>query len=151
MDLERFKQVAGGDREDLVVFLRSLDKMLPRGLPRIVAEEDAKVWRQVDCTSCANCCKTMTPVFTKADVKRAATFLRMSPKDFFGKWLEAEEGTGKIINKQTPCQFLQDDKCTIYEVRPRDCAGFPHHNKRPFDLYNETFIQNVLVHDKKYN
>ncbi|MCB0700750.1 MAG: YkgJ family cysteine cluster protein, partial [Chitinophagaceae bacterium] len=48
------------------------------------------------------------------------------------------------MNRSTPCQFLGDDnKCSIYEVRPDDCAGFPHHTKKDFDLYNDTYIQNV--------
>mgnify|MGYP003575452851 CR=1 FL=1 len=143
MDLGKFKIAAeahGGELED---FLKKLDETVPRAMSRIVAEEDAKVWEKVDCTTCANCCKTMTPVFTKADVKRAATHLRMSPKAFFDKWLMVEDDSGNTVNVTQPCQFLVDDKCSIYEVRPRDCAEFPHHNKKPFDLYNETFIQNV--------
>lgn len=143
MDLKQFKRKAARTQEELTGFLNKLDTTVPRGLGRIVAEEDAEVWKQTDCTTCANCCKTMTPVFTKADIRRIATHLRMSPKAFSEKWLIREEDTGSIVNKEQPCQFLVDDKCSIYEVRPRDCAEFPHHYKRPFDLYNDTFIQNI--------
>jgi Fe-S-cluster containining protein len=151
MDLEEFKVKAEARREDLEGFLKKLDTTVPRGFSRIVAEEDAEVWKDVDCTTCANCCKTMTPVFTKADIKRISTHLRMSPKAFFDKWLEVEEDTGSTINSVQPCQFLVDDKCSIYEVRPKDCAEFPHHNKKPFDLYNDTFIQNVHRCPATYN
>lgn len=143
MDMEQFKRKASRKRAELEGFLQKLDETVPRGFSRIIAEEDENVWKETDCTTCANCCKTMTPVFTKADIKRISTHLRMSPKAFFDKWLEQETDTGSIINSVQPCQFLVDDKCSIYEVRPKDCAEFPHHNKRPFDLYNETFIQNV--------
>jgi hypothetical protein len=69
----------------------------------------------------------------------------MTPKEFVDKWLEKEEDTGDWVNKKQPCQFLKNNKCSIYDVRPKDCAEFPHHNKKPFDLYNDTF-KNNLVH-----
>lgn len=143
MNLDEFKKYAAGNKEALSSFLHKLDTTLPRGLGKMVAAEDTEVWQQIDCTACANCCKTMTPIFTKADIKRISTHLRITPKAFFDKWLEVEADTGSTVNRTLPCQFLVDNKCSIYEVRPRDCAEFPHHNKRPFDLYNDTFLQNI--------
>ena len=143
MDLQKFKRKAARKKGELKGFLEKLDETVPRGFSKIITEEDTEVWKETDCTTCANCCKTMTPVFTKPDIKRIATHFRMTPKAFFDKWLMREEDTGSVVNKVQPCQFLVDDKCSIYEVRPRDCAEFPHHYKRPFDLYNDTFIQNL--------
>jgi len=135
MDLKKFKITAARKKKSLSVFLDKLDELVPEDMPVIVAREDATVWRDVNCMECANCCKTMTPTFTKADVKRISAHLDMKPKEFMDKWL---------INKTQPCQFLVDNKCSIYEVRPADCAEFPHHNKKPFDLYNETFKNNLI-------
>jgi len=143
MDLLKFRQRASKKRKSLTAFLNKLDEVVPKGFGKIVAEEDKEVWKDVDCTTCANCCKTMTPVYTPKDIKRIAEHLKMSPKDFFKKWLLKEEDSGSVVNASQPCQFLVNDKCSIYEVRPRDCAEFPHHHKRPFDLYNDTFTQNV--------
>lgn len=143
MDLKKFGQKAARKRKALTGFLKKLDEVVPKEIGKIVDKEDEKVWQDVDCTTCANCCKTMTPIYTPKDIKRIAAHFNMSPKDFFKKWLVKEEDTGAIINAIQPCQFLVNDRCSIYEVRPRDCAEFPHHNKRPFDLYNDTFIQNV--------
>jgi Fe-S-cluster containining protein len=145
MDLEKFKITAARKRKKLSVFLDKLDEIVPEDMETIVAREDATVWRDVNCMECANCCKTMTPTFTKADVTRISAHLRMKPKDFTEKWLMKEDGGTDWVNKVQPCQFLVDNKCSIYEVRPADCAEFPHHNKKPFDLYNETF-KNNLVH-----
>jgi len=143
MDLEEFEKQAQEQRPELEGFLNKLDEMVPRGLSRIVAEEDAEVWKEVDCMQCAHCCKTMTPIFTKADIKRIASHFRMTPRAFYDKWLIKEEDSGNVVNATLPCQFLVDNKCSIYEVRPRDCAEFPHHDKRPFDLYNDTYNQNL--------
>lgn len=143
MDLKKFKIKANRNKQHLTAFLKKLDEVVPEGMQGIVAEEDIKVWTATDCTSCANCCKTMTPTFTKKDITRIAAHLGMTAKEVFTRWLEREEGTGDIINRSLPCQFLVDDKCSIYEVRPEDCAGFPHHDKKPFDAYNDVYIQNV--------
>lgn len=144
MDLEKFRRKAMTTKKGLVAFLKKFDRLVPPELSEIVAEEDAGVWQQIDCTTCANCCKTMTPTYSKDDVKRISQHVRMKPKDFIEKWLYKDEETGEWMNKNQPCQFLQpDNRCGIYEVRPLDCAEFPHHNKQPFDEYNETFIGNV--------
>ncbi len=143
MDLRYFKRTAKKNAPQLKKFLTKLDRIVPEGFSTIVKEEDAKMWAHTDCTTCANCCKTMTPVFTRKDIQRISAHFGMSPKAFFDKLLKKEEDTGDTVNRLQPCPFLVDDKCSIYAVRPKDCAEFPHHYKRPFDLYNDTFIQNV--------
>ena len=37
------------------------------------------------------------------------------------------------VPKGLPCPFLAEDgRCTVYEVRPRDCAEYPHTQKKGF-------------------
>ena len=143
MDLQRFKIVASRKKKKLAAFLQKLDEIVPEDMPKLVLETDRSVWEDVDCTHCANCCKTMTPTFRRSDVLRISAHLGMTPKDFAARWLHKEEDTGDWVNVNQPCQFLVDNKCSIYEVTPKDCAEFPHHNKRPFDAYNDTFEQNL--------
>ncbi len=144
MDLKKFAKKAQKKKKPLIGFLKKLDKVVPEDFQTLVAEVDKKVWDDVDCLACANCCKTMTPTYTRKDIKRIATHFGMTPKEFKAKWLYQEEGSKDWMNTSTPCQFLgKDNKCSIYEIRPDDCAEFPHHNKKPFDDYNDTFIQNV--------
>lgn len=143
MDLQKFKRCASRKKKILSQFLQKLDTVVPEGFSKLVKEEDAKVWQETDCTTCANCCKTMTPTYTKADVKRIAAHFEMTEKVFFEKYLTRDEDTDDVINKQIPCPFLKDDKCSIYAIRPKDCADFPHHFRRPFDVYNETYLQNL--------
>jgi Fe-S-cluster containining protein len=143
MNLEQFKKKSARQKEALKGFLQKLDELVPDDMPQLVAEEDTKIWPLTDCLSCANCCKKMTPTFTPGDIKRIAAHLEMTPAAFKAKWLYKDD-TGDWLNKSIPCQFLEaDNKCAIYEVRPVDCAEFPHHHKQPFDLYNDTFAQNL--------
>ncbi len=144
MDLKKFSAKAAQKKEALTDFLNKLDTLVPEDMDALVAREDAKVWEKVDCMSCANCCKTMTPMYKKSDIKRIAAHLKLKPKDFIAKYLTKEEGSELYMNATLPCTFLVDNKCSIYEVRPDDCAEFPHHNKTPFDLYNDTYKNNLV-------
>ncbi len=144
MDIASFTSRAKRKKKILSDFLDKLDEIVPVGMPELVAEVDATVWRDIDCTSCANCCKTMTPTFTTEDIARISTHLRMAPAAFKTKWLKKDDAK-QWVNTTQPCQFLVENKCSIYEVRPADCAEFPHHDKKPFDEYNTTF-KNNLVH-----
>ena len=146
MDLDAFRIEAGKKKDQLVAVLNELEANEPVHLQDMIAKADVEVWQEVDCLGCANCCKTMTPAFTKEDIIRIATHLRMKPATFKEKWLKKEEKSGHWVNTTQPCQFLDlsDNKCSIYEVRPADCAEFPHHNKVPFGVYNETFKKNVV-------
>jgi Fe-S-cluster containining protein len=49
------------------------------------------------------------------------------------------------VNISKPCQFLnlKSNKCSIYEVRPADCAGFPHLTKRKMTEYIHVHKQNI--------
>ncbi|HEX2684222.1 MAG TPA: YkgJ family cysteine cluster protein, partial [Ferruginibacter sp.] len=50
-----------------------------------------------------------------------------------------------MLNKTEPCQFLnlEDNKCSIYEIRPADCSGFPHLSKRKMTDYMHVHKQNI--------
>lgn len=134
-------------KKNKTVFKRFLNKLLkeqPRGLDKIAAATDKEVWQETDCLTCANCCKTMSPTYTTADIKRISAHLEMTPDEFKKKWLRKDRG-GDWLNKTEPCQFLnlENNYCAIYEVRPKDCAGFPHHTKRRMVDYMHVYKQNV--------
>ncbi|HEY0433481.1 MAG TPA: YkgJ family cysteine cluster protein, partial [Chitinophagaceae bacterium] len=94
---------------------------------------------------CANCCKVMTPTYTEKDIRRISKHLSITAVDFKRRWLKKERGTGDWVNRSTPCQFLdlQTNYCTIYAVRPADCAGFPHLPKRKMVEYMHVHKQNL--------
>lgn len=126
-------------------FLTGLEKNTPRGLDKLTAIAAEQVWPEIDCLSCANCCKTMTPTYTPGDIKRIADHLGMTMIAFKKKWLRKERGTRDWLNKTTPCQFLDltDNKCSIYSVRPADCSGFPHLQKKRMKDYMHVHKQNI--------
>jgi len=133
INLRSFKQKARHRKTGMRRFLSKLEKNAPRSLDKEIALLEKEVWKETDCLSCANCCKTMTPTFTKKDLKRISAHFNMTVEAFKKKWLRKERGGDKDwLNKVEPCQFLnlKDHMCTIYEIRPADCAGFQHLSKK---------------------
>ena len=144
INLSHFRKKALQYRPVFRRFLTRLEKNPPIGLNKLAAEADRNLWKDIDCLSCANCCKTMSPTYSATDIRRISHFLGIKQKEFIKKWL-IKDPDGDWINKSLPCQFLdlKTNKCSVYEVRPKDCAGFPHHNKRPMVEYMDTFKQNI--------
>lgn len=140
-----FKQKLRYHKRAYLRLLSRLEKNPPKNIQSIVKEAGANVWDEVDCLACANCCKNMTPTYTEKDMKRIAAYLKMSVGEMKKKWLLKEKGTGDWINNSTPCQFLdlKTNLCTIYEVRPADCANFPHLTKKKVVDYLYVYKQNV--------
>jgi Fe-S-cluster containining protein len=145
IDVKKYKRRATRKKKELGKFLKKLAKDKPKGILKTVAAADKATWEEISCISCANCCKTMTPTYTRKDVNRISKHFKMSYDEFYKKWLKLDTNKD-IINKSTPCQFLgKDNLCTIYEIRPDDCAGFPHFIRRDFmyQVEEKTYLNNI--------
>lgn len=141
---KNFKKKMEENAPSLKRYITKLEKLRPKDLHKVAEQKNAAVWAEMDCLTCANCCKSMSPTFTPTDIKRIAAHLNISTKHFKEKWLHKDD-EGDWVNKIQPCQFLnlEDNKCSIYEVRPKDCADFPHHRKKPMIEYAHVYKQNV--------
>lgn len=126
-------------------FLARVERRPPANLDALVDALNAEVWQEIDCTSCGNCCKQMSPTFSAKDIKRIAGYTGMSIKEFKKKWLHQQPNDTDWMNKTQPCQFLNkaSNLCSIYEVRPADCAEFPHLTKKKVTDYLHIHQQNI--------
>jgi Fe-S-cluster containining protein len=128
-----WKKNAEAHDEANFTYLRSL-KLAdnPRRTDAAAAALHAQAFQIIDCTRCANCCKTLDIRLTREDVQRIAGHLAMTADAFTANYLKTVDGDQfEIVVK--PCPFLgADDRCTIYEVRPEGCRGYPHTDKRGF-------------------
>ena len=144
VNFRSFKQKLRFHKKSLNKFLNRLLIDQPRGLDLLTLKLEKEVWKEADCLSCANCCKTMSPTYTKSDINRISKHFSQTPKEFTKQWLHKDRA-GDVLNKSLPCQFLnsKDNKCSIYAIRPADCSGFPHlHKKRMVD-YMHVYKQNL--------
>ena len=131
-------------RKSFRKFLHVTEKDPPKGINQLTKIVEPGVWEEIDCLSCANCCKKMTPTFTVKDLKRISAHFNQTPEAFKKQWLKKDR-SGDLVNKTQPCQLLnlKDNKCSIYEIRPVDCSGFPHLSKRTWSDYGYVHRQNL--------
>jgi Fe-S-cluster containining protein len=125
-------------------FLTKVENNPPKQLDVYAESIDQEVWRETDCLACSNCCRTMSPTYTFKDLQRISRHLNMTIKQFKEKWLYLDKD-GDWMNVNMPCQFLdlKTNMCSIYEVRPKDCAEFPHLTKKKMKDYLHVHKQNV--------
>ena len=125
-------------------FLKGSD-LSNRLIDRTVHDLYRQVSQEIDCTRCANCCKTMQPILTRADVGRLAGHLELSVKEFRSRFLAVDpEGNGSIF-RDDPCPFLQENLCTVYDSRPGNCRSYPHLHKRDFLSRTRAAFSNCSV------
>ncbi|MEM7040093.1 MAG: YkgJ family cysteine cluster protein, partial [Bacteroidota bacterium] len=144
MDLAAHKQEAIRAKKRQRKLLDRLKKRPPKDLDRQVIAADAEVFAEIDCLSCANCCKTISPTFTQRDIERIAAAEGLKPGVFVEKYLYVDEDDDFVL-QQTPCPFLlPDNKCRIYDIAPRACRDYPHTGKRKFHLHIGITKKNTL-------
>jgi uncharacterized protein len=148
VDLVQIRTLAREKEDENWEFRRFL-KTLETGTEELderVFRTTQRVWDKIDCTTCANCCREVKPTFSKEDVNRIAARLGMNPQAFVDAHLEhteADDGN-PWQTRTTPCPFLKDNRCSIYEDRPVDCREYPYLFKpefvsRTMDMLERTF------------
>ena len=123
-------------------FLAKADKnRVLKALPQLHEE----AFEKVDCLQCAACCKNYSPRFKTPDVKRISRHLGMKESMFIETYLRVDED-GDFVANSSPCPFLgADNFCSVYDVRPSDCARFPYTDedviikRQQLTLKNSTF------------
>jgi Fe-S-cluster containining protein len=141
-DLHNWEKKSWEKQKTFKNFLARADKnKVLKELPQLHEE----AFQKIDCLQCANCCKNYSPRFKTPDVKRISKHLGMKETVFADTYLKFDEENDQVV-KSLPCPFLQsDNQCSIYDVRPSDCARFPYTNedviikRQPITLKNSTF------------
>lgn len=124
--------------------MRKLEKASMNSVDKKFHKAHDEVFANLDCLDCANCCKTMTPVFARKDIKNAAKALNMKPKAFLEKYVYVDDEDDYVLSS-TPCPLLDDEnKCLIYENRPKSCRQFPHTNRKEIVLLMDSIYDNTL-------
>ncbi|BAH88336.1 YkgJ family cysteine cluster protein [Streptococcus mutans] len=145
IDIGKYHQLALQKQKEHRKFLATLKKKAPKNLDKIVQEVHTEVFREIDCTKCANCCKILGLLFTESDISRIAKHFRMRLPVFEDMYLRVDEDNDKVF-KSMPCPFLgEDNLCSIYDIRPKACREFPHTDRKKIYQINHLTIQNTLI------
>jgi len=108
---------------------------------KLAQDTHDEVFQEMDCLTCANCCKSIPPMLSKRDSKRLAKHLGLTQKLFSEKYTTIDND-GDVVMNASPCPFLMgDNKCQVYEVRPAACRLYPHSG-------DALFIKNMSHHKR---
>jgi uncharacterized protein len=130
MKYQKELQLAKENEKAQTQSLLRLKKKQPKYLDHLFAELHEKVFDKMECLSCANCCKTTSPIFRDIDIKRISKRLRMNEMQFISTYLKMDEERDYVL-QTSPCAFLgRDNECAIYEDRPLACKEYPHTNRK---------------------
>lgn len=84
------------------------------------------------CEICeANCCSGESGIisFTKDEMAKISSFLQISNEQFLSDFCRKTGYKYSIkeiqMNGKYNCIFLSENKCDIYDIRPKQCKTFP--------------------------
>ena len=144
--------LAAEKRAETSKYFSKLRKKKPKKLDVLMQQLHDEEFNKMDCLTCANCCKTTSPIFTDKDISRIAKHLRMKEHQFIKAYLQRDEDDFMVLQK-APCTFLDisDNACIIYDVRPKACAEYPHTNRKRFIQITNLTLKNTEICPAAYN
>lgn len=144
-NLKKILQKGKNDFAENQKFFQKLKKNTPKNLDVLMQQAHHSVFEKIDCLSCANCCKTASPIVTEKDITRIAKHLKVKEVDFIQHYLFRDTDDFWAF-QQTPCPFLDaENYCLIYENRPKACAEYPHTDRRKFIQIADLTLKNTEI------
>ena len=145
IDLEKFGFESKSEFPSNKKLKDKLKKTKPRNLDAQFHQLHEQVFEEIDCLDCANCCKTTSPIFIQTDIDRLAKTFRMKSSQFIDEYLHRDEDGDYVLNS-APCPFLgSDNKCLVYEDRPKACREYPHTDRKNMYQIMDLTAQNTLI------
>jgi Fe-S-cluster containining protein len=149
------KDLAASDKDLLVLAqtnlrvnqqrLRKWNKQKPKDLDQRFNNAHQKEFAKRDCLSCANCCKTTSPIFRQPDIRRMAKALRIKESQLVAQYLKLDEDDDYVL-QTSPCfNLLPDNTCAVYEDRPLACREYPHTDRKNMYQIMDLTAQNTLI------
>ena len=152
-DLEKISALGELRKEENYRFKAFLKKRNGYKIDLLVHQLNGQVSSRIDCITCGNCCKKLSPYLNEDDLLRLAQATRVSIEEVLSSLTEKDDAG--ISFRHLPCSFLAENKCTIYHHRPGNCASFPHLHKsnitsglrRVIDNYSICLLSSTLWSD----
>jgi Fe-S-cluster containining protein len=132
-------------RKDHKAALKQIKKLRAGEIENLMEELHRQAFEQIDCLECGNCCRNLGPRIIDRDVQRISKFLRIKPAAFYDSYLTQDEDNHWVFPSM-PCPFLgEDNYCSVYEVRPKACAEYPHTEGRQVRSRLSQLIPNASI------
>jgi Fe-S-cluster containining protein len=130
-DLEDVKRLAEARHDEFEVMrylLELNDELDDAAFDALVDEVAAPVIAAIDCTQCANCCRSLEVAVTEADAARLASGIDVPLDAIATIYVDREAGQAVEewgVMRGRPCPFLNGKLCSVYAHRPDACRIFP--------------------------
>lgn len=119
LDLSRIRQLSEERDDENWEFRSWLKDNAPDDIDDLVKALSQKYFALIDCTQCANCCRSLQLELKGSELHTIAKTL--------GQSIEAFEKQSMSEGKVNPsCPMLDGTLCSIYENRPEVCRSFSH-------------------------
>jgi len=145
INLIKFNEDIKENKKSILNSFKSIRKQKTNRIDTLFKQMHVDVFSETDCLTCANCCKTTSPVFKSKDIENIAKYLKLKPTQLVEKYLFMDD-EGDYVVKKSPCAFLnEDNSCNIYDVRPIACQGYPHTDRRKVHSILSITESNAMV------
>ncbi len=104
----------------------------PEEIDSIVHRLYRKISSQIDCKTCANCCKEIQPVLDRKDIEKFSKCLGIPVAQFKTQYLIKDNDSEDYLFNEKPCPFLKANLCSYYASRPEACVSYPYLHKTDF-------------------
>ena len=138
VDLSRIQQLSREHDDENWEFRSWLKQNAPDNIDGIVKALSQKYFALIDCTQCANCCRSLQTEFKKSELLSIARTIGQSIEAFEKQFMSE----GKV---NPPCPMLDGNLCSIYENRPEVCTSYPHLEQPDFTFRLMGVIDNVAI------
>ena len=137
-DLLRIQQLSAERDGENWEFRSWLKQYAPDDIDGLVKILSQKYFALIDCTQCANCCRSLHIEFKKSELHTIAKTLGQSMESF----QKQSMSDGKV---NPPCPMLNGKLCSIYENRPDVCRSYPHLEQPEFTSRLIGVIENIAI------
>jgi len=138
IDLSTIQQLSQQHDDENWEFRSWLKQYAPDDIDGLVKTLSRKYFALIDCTQCANCCRSLHVEFKKSELHVIAETLGQSIEAF-----QKQSMSEDLVNP--PCPVLNGKLCSIYENRPDVCRSFPHLEQPEFTSRLIGVIDNVAI------
>lgn len=144
IDFHQYRANVKKKRFENKKFFDNAQRKRPKNIDGLINDLHEEAFENISCLDCGNCCKTTPSLVNNRDVKRISKFLGITNGEFNERYLSVDEDDD-IVFRSTPCVFLdkEDNTCSIYEVRPKACVGYPHTDDHKVSL--DVMRRNVAI------
>lgn len=108
--------------------------------------------KSFECKKCGACCKWDGVVkLTTEDIGRLSKNLNLEKEAFLSKHTKKCDGHTVLKDKPdtTECLFLKNDKCSVWDFKPKQCADYPlKYNSKCPGFINENRSSSMLKYEK---